>query len=121
MCARPLCVTQALLPLVISPDGPIAFINSTAEKSKRVRYCQCAASKHALKAIADTLRLEMNHHSVHVLSVMLGRTATPMQEEVCRLEGSTYDGVKFLQPRDVARAVVNALTLPARRPKLQTF
>jgi NADP-dependent 3-hydroxy acid dehydrogenase YdfG len=58
------------------------------------------------------LRLEVNSRGVRVLSVMLGRTATPMQEEVCRLEGSTYDSSRLLQPRDVARAIISAISLP---------
>jgi NADP-dependent 3-hydroxy acid dehydrogenase YdfG len=109
----PFVLTQALLPLVIARSGAIAFINSTAGERTHANVGQYAATKHALKAIADTLRLELNSHNVRVLSVMLGRTATPMQEEVCRLEGSVYDASKFLQPGDVARAVVSALTLPA--------
>ena len=109
----PFVLTQALLPLVIARSGGIAFINSTAGTRAQANVGQYAATKHALRAIADTLRLEMNSHNVRVLSVMLGRTATPMQKEVCRLEGSVYDASRFLQPKEVARAVVNALTLPA--------
>jgi NADP-dependent 3-hydroxy acid dehydrogenase YdfG len=108
----PFVLTQALLPLVISRDGVIAFVNSTAGEKTHAGVAQYAASKHALKALADTLRLEMNSH-VRVLSVMLGRTATPMQEEVCRIEGSVYEPSRFLQPPDVAHAIVDALTLPA--------
>jgi NADP-dependent 3-hydroxy acid dehydrogenase YdfG len=109
----PFTVTQGLLPLVIGRSGAIAFINSTAGERALAGVGQYAASKHALKALADTLRLEVRGHSVRVLSVMLGRTATPMQEQVCRLEGSVYEPSKFLEPSDVARAVVDALTLPA--------
>lgn len=107
----PFALTQALLPQLIASRGSVAFINSTAGEATHPNVGQYAASKHALKAIADTLRLEVNSQGVRVLSVMLGRTATPMQEEVCRLEGSTYDATKFLQPRDVARGVIDALTL----------
>jgi short-subunit dehydrogenase len=109
----PFALTQLLLPQVLAARGCICFINSTAGESSHPNVGPYAASKHALKAIADTLRMEVNAQGVRVLSVMLGRTATPMQEEVCRLEGSTYDPSKFLQPADVARAVVGAMTLPA--------
>jgi NADP-dependent 3-hydroxy acid dehydrogenase YdfG len=109
----PFFLTQALLPQLIAARGAIAFINSTAGETSHPNISQYAASKHALKALADTLRLELKGQGVRVLSLMLGRTATPMQEEVCRLEGSTYDGDRFLQPCDVARSVVAALTLPA--------
>lgn len=109
----PFVLTQALLPLVMARSGAIAFINSTAGAKTHAGVGLYAASKHALKALADTLRLETSAHHVRVLSVMLGRTATPMQEEVCRLEGSIYEPARFLQPADVARAVVDALALPA--------
>ena len=107
----PFALTQALLPQLIASRGSVAFINSTAGETTHPNVGQYAASKFALKALADTLRLEVNAQGVRVLSVMLGRTATPMQEEVCRLEGSTYDATRFLQPRDVAQAVVGALTV----------
>src|ERR1043166_6286598 len=107
----PFVLTQNLLPLLMVRHGAIAFINSTVGERTHPKVGAYSASKHALKAIADTLRIEANGR-IRVLSVMLGRTATPMQEEVCRLEGSVYDASRFLQPRDVARAVVDALTLP---------
>jgi len=110
----PFALTQALLPELIAARATVVFINSTAGAQTHANVSQYAASKHALKAIADTLRLESGPQGLRVLSVMLGRTATPMQEEVCRLEGSTYDPARFLQPHDVARAIVNALLLPAR-------
>ena len=108
----PFALTQALLPQLIAAQGVVAFINSTAGAVSHANVSQYAATKHALKAVADTLRLETNSHGLRVLSVMLGRTATPMQEEVCRLEGSSYEPTKLLQPDDVAAAVVSALVLP---------
>jgi NADP-dependent 3-hydroxy acid dehydrogenase YdfG len=49
---------------------------------------------------------------VRVLSVFLGRTATPMQAAVHRMEGKTYRPEVLIQPEDVASVVVHALTLP---------
>jgi NADP-dependent 3-hydroxy acid dehydrogenase YdfG len=108
----PFALTQALLPELISARATVVFINSAAGETTHANISQYAASKHALKAVADTLRLEASAQGVRVMSVMLGRTATPMQEEVCRLEGSVYEPSRFLQPSDVARAVINALVLP---------
>jgi NADP-dependent 3-hydroxy acid dehydrogenase YdfG len=71
-----------------------------------------AASKHALRALADGLRDEVNKKGVRVITVFPGRTATPMQEAVHRYEGRPYDAERFLQPEDVAAAAVNALALP---------
>jgi len=109
----PFMVTQGLLPSIIARSGAIAFINSTAGERALAEVGQYAASKHALKAVADALRLEVRPHGVRVLSVMLGRTATPMQEEVCRLEGAVYDPSRFLEPVHVARAVIDSLLLPS--------
>jgi NADP-dependent 3-hydroxy acid dehydrogenase YdfG len=108
----PFALTQALLPQLLAARGAIAFINSTAGEKPHANVSQYAASKHALRALADTLRLEMSAHGLRVLSVMLGRTATPMQEEVCRTEGSIYEPTKLLQPAEVAEAVIASFTLP---------
>ena len=107
----PYLLTQMLLPQIIASRGVVVFINSTAGERALANVSQYAATKHALKAVADALRLENAAQGVRVLSVMLGRTATPMQEEVARLEGVAYEPSKFLQPRDVARSVVNSITL----------
>jgi NADP-dependent 3-hydroxy acid dehydrogenase YdfG len=109
----PLVLTQGLLPAVIARSGIVVFINSTAGERALAGIGHYAASKHALKALADALRLEVRVHDVRVLSVMLGRTATPMQEEVCRLEGSIYEPSRFLDPVEVARAIVDACALPS--------
>jgi NADP-dependent 3-hydroxy acid dehydrogenase YdfG len=78
----------------------------------RAGWVAYAASKHALRAVADGLRDEVHARGVRVISVFPGRTATPMQEEVQRYEGNDYDPERFLQPDDVAAAVLNALALP---------
>jgi NADP-dependent 3-hydroxy acid dehydrogenase YdfG len=73
---------------------------------------QYSATKHALKAIADSLREEVNAEGVRVVSVYPGRTATPMQAEVHELEGKPYKPERLMQPADVAEVVLTALTLP---------
>jgi len=105
----PYCMTQMLLPSLRKCQGQIVFINSSAGIVAREGVGQYAATKHALKAIADVLRSEENRNGIRVLSMFLGRTATPMQKEVHRQEGSPYLPDQLLQPEDVAEAVVNAL------------
>lgn len=109
----PYLLTQKLLPSLIARQGQVVFVNSSSgfhpAKSGWVAY---SASKHALRAVADGLRDEVNKQGVRVMTVFPGRTATPMQEEVHRYEGRDYDPARFLQPRDVAVTVVNALALP---------
>lgn len=109
----PYLLTQCLLPLLISARGQIVFINSSVGLvAKRPEIAQYAATKHALKAIADSLREEVNPKGVRVLSAYLGRTATPMQEGISRSEGTTYRPETLLQPGDVASIVLQILLLP---------
>jgi NAD(P)-dependent dehydrogenase (short-subunit alcohol dehydrogenase family) len=109
----PYLLTQALLPSLIARQGQVVFVNSSAGfNPARAGWAAYSASKHALRAVADGLRDEVNPKGVRVLTVFPGRTATAMQEEVHRYEGRPYDPERFLQPRDVAAAVLNALSLP---------
>lgn len=108
----PYALTGALLPLVRPNRGQIVFINSSAGLSAGAGVGQYAATKHALKAVADSVRAEVNADGVRVLSVYLGRTATPMQEMVHALEGKAYHPERLIQPEDVAAVVVHTLGLP---------
>jgi NAD(P)-dependent dehydrogenase (short-subunit alcohol dehydrogenase family) len=109
----PYLLTQALLPSLIARQGQVVFINSSSGfHPARAGWVAYSASKHALRAVADGLRDEVNRQGVRVITVFPGRTATPMQEEVHRYEGRDYDPGRFLQPRDVAFALLNALALP---------
>jgi NADP-dependent 3-hydroxy acid dehydrogenase YdfG len=106
----PYFLTQALLPSLRERRGQVVFVNSSV--TGRATVGPYAALKHALKAIADSLREEVNRDGVRVLSVFPGRTASAMQEEVHRFEGRIYHPERMLQPEDVAASVVHALALP---------
>lgn len=109
----PYLLTQRLLPLLEAARGQVVFVNSSVGISaKRPEIGQYAATKHALRAVADSLREEVNPKGIRVLTVYLGRTATPMQEALHREEGKNYEPHLLLQPEDVASVVVNALMLP---------
>ncbi|HMJ90334.1 MAG TPA: SDR family NAD(P)-dependent oxidoreductase [Candidatus Acidoferrum sp.] len=105
----PYALTQKLLPALSKAEGSIVFINSTAIENPRAGISQYAATKHALKAVADNLRDEVNKDGIRVLTVLLGRTATPMQEQICRVEQRPYDPSRLIQPEEAASVVVNAL------------
>lgn len=110
----PYVLTQAFLPLLVPHKSQIVFINSTAGLSAKAKTGQYAATKFALKAIADSLRAEINTNGIRVLSVFPGRTATPMQEAIFALEGRPYDPELLLQPEEIADVVINSLKLPYR-------
>jgi NAD(P)-dependent dehydrogenase (short-subunit alcohol dehydrogenase family) len=108
----PYALTQALLPMLRARRGQIVFINSSVGLGARANVGQYAATKHALKAIADSLRGEENADGLRVLSVFLGRTATPMQQAVHEMEGRAYHPKRLMRPEDVATVEINALSLP---------
>jgi NAD(P)-dependent dehydrogenase (short-subunit alcohol dehydrogenase family) len=109
----PYLVSQRLLPFLTRARGQIVFINSSVGLMvKRPEVGQYAATKHALKAIADSLREEVNPKGIRVLTVYLGRTATPMQEALYRQEGRMYHPETLLQAVDVASVVANTVMLP---------
>jgi NADP-dependent 3-hydroxy acid dehydrogenase YdfG len=108
----PYTLTQALLPLLAKARGDIVFVNSSVVQAARRNVSQFAATQHALKAIADHLREEVNADGVRVISVFPGRTATSRQAALYAREGRPYQPELLLQPEDVASVVVHALALP---------
>lgn len=125
----PYVLTQGLLPALKSRQGQVLFVNSSAGLTAKANAGQYAASKHALKAVADSLREEVNPAGVRVLSLFLGRTASPMQAAVYAMEGKAYHPELLMQPEDVAAMAIHALTLPrsievteiSMRPLLKSY
>jgi len=107
----PLFLTQALLPLIRVRRGQIVFINSSLGLNTRAYVGQYSATQHALKAVADTLRQEVNAEGIRVLSIYPGRTATARQAAIFEAEGRAYRPELLLQPEDIASIVINALEL----------
>jgi NAD(P)-dependent dehydrogenase (short-subunit alcohol dehydrogenase family) len=109
----PYLLTQALLSTLRRTRGQVVFVNSSVGMAARGRVGAYASSKHALRALADSLRDEVNTEGIRVLSVFLGRTASAMQAGVHAAEGREYRPHELLQPSDVATVVVTALSLPS--------
>ena len=108
----PYLLTQALLPALRAKEGQVVFINSTAGLMARANVGQFAATQHAFKAMADSLREEINPHGVRVMTVYAGRTATARQAKIHAIEGKAYSPERLMQPADVASIVLHALVLP---------
>jgi NADP-dependent 3-hydroxy acid dehydrogenase YdfG len=107
----PFVLTQALLPMLKINQGQVVFINSSAGVNAAANTGQYAATKFALKAIADSLRQEVNADGIRVVSVYPGCTASPMQAAIFKMEGREYHPELLMQPLDVATVVLTALTL----------
>ena len=108
----PYLLTQTLLPALSASEGQIVFINSSAGLTARASWGQFAGTQYALRAIADSLREEVNERGIRVISVYPGRTATPRQAEIHSLESKHYAPERLIQPSDVASVVVESLNLP---------
>lgn len=108
----PYLLTQSLLPMLKKRKGQIVFMNSTQGLQAQAGVGQFAATQHALKAIADSLRDEVNSNGVRVFSIYPGRTATPRMEAIFTVEGREYKPELLLQPEDIAEVVINTLMMP---------
>jgi len=105
-------LTRLLLPRVREERGTLVFVNSGAGLRANPGWASYAASKFALRALADALRDEEAPHGVRVTSVYPGRTATPMQQQVRAQEGGPYDPADYLSPETVAATVRFVLEAP---------
>jgi len=109
----PYALAQTLLPSLRKSQGQIVFINSSSgRRSASAGVGQYSAFQHGLRAVADSLRDEVNSEGVRVLSVYPGRTATPRMEAFYKERGLPYDPEVLMQPEDVAGMVIAALSLP---------
>ncbi len=105
-------LTGLLLPRLRNERGNVVFINSGAGLSAGPEWGSYAASKFALRALADSLRAEEARSGVRVTSIYPGRTDTEMQQKVVRQEGGQYQGDLFIRPETVAEAVRYVLEAP---------
>jgi NADP-dependent 3-hydroxy acid dehydrogenase YdfG len=108
----PYLLTQVLLKSLKARKGDIVFINTSAVLKANARLSQYASTKQALKAVADSLRQEINAEGIRVLSVYPGRTASPMQAAIFEAEGRDYKPELLIQPQDLATLITGTLCLP---------
>ena len=131
-------VVQALLPALRGARGRVVLMGSIGGRSALPFLGPYAASKHALEAIADSLRIELGPLGVGVTIVEPGSIATPIwrkgveradellegfDEERARLYAPAVARLRQValargpgvDPDEVAKVVEHALT--AKRPK----
>jgi NAD(P)-dependent dehydrogenase (short-subunit alcohol dehydrogenase family) len=74
----PIALTQAMLPALRSARGRIVFMSSIGGRVAMAFTGPYAASKHALEAIGDALRVELRSSNIQVALVEPGSVATPI-------------------------------------------
>ncbi len=105
-------LTRLALPALRAARGTVVLVNSGSGFSSAPGGAVYAASKFALRALADALREEERQAGVRVVSVHPGRTDSDMQRAKVEKEGRDYDLRFLLDPADVAAVVRTAVDLP---------
>jgi len=111
-------MTRALLPRIIaSGDGHIVNIGSTAGRETYPGGGGYTASKHALRALSQTLRMELLGKPVRVTEIDPGLAETEFSR--VRFDGdearakAVYQGLTPLSAEDVADCVAWVVTRPS--------
>jgi NAD(P)-dependent dehydrogenase (short-subunit alcohol dehydrogenase family) len=134
-----IAVTQALLPLLRWAHGRIVNMGSIAGRGTIPLTGPYSASKHALEALTDALRLELYPWGIEVSIIEPGAVATPIWDTSLRTsmeveseipaegrhlyqavatsirEAMSQAAARAIPPDAVVKAVLHALT--AKRPK----
>ncbi|MFG3339012.1 SDR family oxidoreductase [Glycomyces sp. NPDC048151] len=105
-------LTRALLPALRAARGHVVFVNSGAGISAGPKWGSYAASKHALRALADSLRAEEQPNGLRVTSVYPSHFATDMQRSVREQYGAEYDPSRATSPESIAASIVGLLNTP---------
>jgi len=124
----PYALLRGLLPLLVAAQGQVVFLNSTQGLAASANVGQFAATQHAMRALADSLRDEVNSLGVRGASLFIGRTASARQAAIFASERRDYQPERLLQPADVAAMVAMLFALPPTaevtnitlRPRLQS-
>lgn len=115
-------LTQALvLTHLVAPQmrargqGHIFFTGSIAAHVPYPNMAVYAATKAALGAFAQSLRLDLSPAGVRVTEIVAGRIESPLYKDVLSADAraAMYAGQTAVQPEDVAAMVLAVLNLPA--------
>jgi NADP-dependent 3-hydroxy acid dehydrogenase YdfG len=105
-------LTKAFLSMLKARKGQVVFMNSSSGLKARPLAGPFSATQHAMRAVADSLRDEVNGEGVRVLNMYLGRTATPRMERIYDHDAKAYRPELLMQPEDVAAMAIAALRQP---------
>ncbi|WP_428033855.1 SDR family oxidoreductase [Amphritea sp.] len=100
-------------------QGHIVNISSVAARLTYPSAGVYAGTKHAVRAISDTLRKEAIRYGVRVTDIQPGAVDTELPDSIVHdkiraavKENMYAEGMSNLQPEDIANAILYALTQP---------
>ncbi|NQX86493.1 MAG: SDR family NAD(P)-dependent oxidoreductase [Flavobacteriaceae bacterium] len=112
-----LYVSKAIIPQMTKRgSGHIINIGSSAGKEVYPKGNVYCASKHAVLAITDGMRIDLNPYGIKVTAINPGLVETEFSK--VRFKGdavadNVYKGYKALQPEDIAEIIQFAISRPA--------
>jgi NADP-dependent 3-hydroxy acid dehydrogenase YdfG len=113
-----LYLTHALLPNMLKRNqGHIINLGSISGRQVYIGGAVYCATKHAVKAFSDALRLDLSGHAVRVSCIEPGMVETEFSQ--VRFKGDTtrsqqeYVGIEALTPQDIADAIFYCASRPA--------
>jgi len=113
-----LYVSKAIIPKMVDrKSGHIVNIGSTAGKEVYPKGNVYCASKHAVDAINNGMRIDLNGTGVKVTAINPGLVETEFS--MVRFKGdkersdNVYKGFQPLKPEDIAETILFAVTRPA--------
>jgi NAD(P)-dependent dehydrogenase (short-subunit alcohol dehydrogenase family) len=109
-------VTQALLPALRSARGRIVLVSSIGGRVAVPFLAPYGASKHAIEAIGDALRVELRSSGIHVSLVEPGSVKTPIWAKA-RADAERVEIPSELEPEygRVPAAIAKVITETERR------
>lgn len=112
-----LYVSKAIIPQMTErQSGHVINIGSSAGKEVYAKGNVYCASKHAVLAITEGMRIDLNPFGIKVSAINPGLVETEFSE--VRFKGdavaeNVYKGYKALQPEDIAEIIYFAVSRPA--------
>jgi NAD(P)-dependent dehydrogenase (short-subunit alcohol dehydrogenase family) len=107
-------VTQALLPLLRQGRGRVVNMGSIAGRISTPLIGAYSASKFALEALTDALRLELRPWKIHVSIIEPGSIATPIWEKSAQAAGDLLRSIPR-EGRELYRTAIDAVSKAAQR------
>jgi NADP-dependent 3-hydroxy acid dehydrogenase YdfG len=110
-------VTRLVLPGMIARDrGHVFFTGSIAGRRPTTNTAVYSATKAAIHAFAEGLRLDLHGTAIRVTVLMPGRVQTRLYDEAFgdpgQASATLYEDFEAVQPADVATVIEAALDLP---------
>ena len=111
-----LYVSKAVIPqMTVRQSGHIINIGSSAGKEVYPKGNVYCASKHAVLAITEGMRIDLNPFGIKVCAINPGLVETEFSQ--VRFKGdvvadTVYKGYKALQPEDIAEIIYFAISRP---------